>query len=164
VTDLISWFQADLFLWAKWGHVVCSTVLFGTGLGTALHMWLAHRSGNVQAIATVARNVVFAEWMFTAPSGVIQPATGAALIWLGGYSPTESWLVVAYALYGVAAFCWFVVVWIQMRVRTIAREAMGHALPREYYAYMRAWFVLGWPAFLGLLGVFFLMVWRPALW
>lgn len=156
--------KADLFVWVKWVHLVNASILFGFGMGTAAHMWLAHRSGNVQAIATVSRNVVFVDWVLTGTSGIIQPASGAALIWLGGHWPWESWLVIAYALYGIAALCWFVVVWIQIKIRDVAQEAMGHRLPYEYGQYMRAWFILGWPAFLSLLGVFYLMVFKPLLW
>jgi uncharacterized membrane protein len=40
----------------------------------------------------------------------------------------------------------------------------GQALPSLYDRYMRAWFLLGWPAFLSLIGVFALMVMKPAVW
>jgi uncharacterized membrane protein len=39
-------------------HIVSATILFGTGLGTAFHMWMSHSSGSVQAIAVAARNTV----------------------------------------------------------------------------------------------------------
>ncbi len=74
--------------------------------------------------------------------------------------------MVSYGLYVLAALCWFPAVRIQLRVRDIAAAAVaeGRALPPEYERCMRAWFVLGWPAFLSLLGIFALMVMRPALW
>ena len=46
------------FLLLKTLHVLSATVLFGTGLGTAFHMWVTHRRGDVRAIAVTAANVV----------------------------------------------------------------------------------------------------------
>jgi hypothetical protein len=49
-------------------HILSSTLLFGTGIGTAFSMFYANRSGDVRAIAIVARNVVRADWLFTLPA------------------------------------------------------------------------------------------------
>lgn len=155
----------DAYLIAKWVHILSATILFGTGLGTALHMWLTHRRGDVAAIAVTSRNVVFADWAFTTPSGIVQPLSGAALIWISGHDPLEPWLLATYGLYVLAAICWFPVVWIQLRVRAIAEEACqaGTALPPVYHHLMRVWFLLGWPAFLSLIAIFYLMIARPFL-
>jgi uncharacterized membrane protein len=45
-----------------------------------------------------------------------------------------------------------------------ACAAAGIALPGRYHRSMRAWFWLGWPAFIGLVVVFWLMVAKPDLW
>ncbi|MHA1151326.1 MAG: DUF2269 family protein [Alphaproteobacteria bacterium] len=158
--------MSDPYLWLKWLHVVSATVLFGTGLGTALHMWLTHLRRDPRAIAVVARNVVLVDWLFTATSGVVQPVSGFVLTYLAAADPFESWLVVSYVLYAIAAMCWFPVVWLQTRVRAIAVAAVANEtpLPPEYDRRMRAWFWLGWPAFLSLLAIFALMVMRPTLW
>jgi uncharacterized membrane protein len=156
----------DPYLWLKWLHILSATVLFGTGLGSALHMWLTHLRRDPRAMAVVARNVVLVDWLFTATSGAVQPLSGFGLVYLGGADPFESWLVITYLLYALVALCWFPVVWLQTRVRDIAAAAVADevALPPEYHRYMRAWFWLGWPAFASLLAVFALMVMRPALW
>ncbi len=158
--------MSDPYLWLKWLHVLSATVLFGTGLGTALHMWLTHLRRDPRAIAVVARNMVLIDWLFTASSGLIQPLSGLALVHLSGIDPLAPWLVVSYGLYALAALCWWRVVWLQIRVRDIAIAAVadGQALAPDYERYMRTWFWLGWPAFLSLLGIFALMVMRPALW
>ena len=147
-------------------HILSSTVLFGTGLGTAFQMWFAHRRGDPIAIAVVARNVVLADWLFTLPAGIVQPVTGIALLLATGLSPFASWLVVTYALYLLAFACWAPVVLLQLRVRHIAEAAVraGTALPAEYHRAMRLWFALGWPAFMALLVIFLLMVTKPDLW
>ncbi len=158
--------MSDPYLWLTWLHVLSATVLFGTGLGTALQMWLAHLRRDPRAIAVVARNVVLVDWLFTATSGVIQPLSGFGLVALAGFDPWSPWLVTSYALYALAALCWFRVVRLQARVRDFATAAVDSKtpLPPEYHRCMRAWFWLGWPAFVSLLGVFALMVMRPSFW
>ncbi len=74
--------------------------------------------------------------------------------------------MVTYVLYAVAFACWVPVVRLQIRARDLAREAAlaGKELGEAYYRTMRAWFILGWPAFLGLTAVFWLMAAKPQLW
>ncbi len=153
----------DPYLWLKWIHILSSTVLFGTGLGTALHMLLAQRSGNVQAIAVVARNVVRADWLCTLPSGILQPLSGALLVYKGGWQPGAPWLVVTYILYVVAGLCWVIVVGLQIEMARLATDAAqaGEALPPRYHRLFRWWFTLGWPAFLGLMAIYAMMVMKP---
>lgn len=153
----------DPVLTLKWVHILSSTVLFGTGLGTALQMVLAHRAGDVRAIAVVTRNVVRADWLCTLPSGIVQPLSGVALILLSGWNPHAKWLMAAYGLYALAGLCWIVVVVLQLRMARLAARAAqdGTPLPSAYFALYRAWFALGWPAFVGLVIVFALMVFKP---
>ncbi|MCU4653954.1 DUF2269 domain-containing protein [Roseibacterium sp. SDUM158016] len=156
----------DPYLLAKWLHILSATVLFGTGIGTAFQMvWVMWRGDPVQ-VQGVAAGVVVADWLFTTPAGIVQPATGLWLVWLAGYPLTAPWLVVTYALYAVAFACWVPVVRLQIRIRDLAREAAaaGAPLPPEARAAYRLWFALGWPAFAALLVVFWLMVTRPPLW
>ena len=156
----------DAYLTAKWVHIVSSTILFGTGIGTAAQMWLAHLKGDVRSIATVSANVVFVDWVFTLSSGVIQPLSGIILIYLVGYSLWEPWLIVTYVLYVITGSCWFRVVWLQIQARNLAAAAVeaNSDLPPAYHTYMRQWFLLGWPAFISLTIVFVLMVVKPELW
>jgi uncharacterized membrane protein len=150
----------------KWVHILSATLLFGTGLGTAFHGFFGQRGGRPDVAAIVMRNVVRADWLFTATSGVVQPVTGVLLARAAGYSLTEPWLVLTYILYAVAAVCWIPVAVIQIKLRDLAENVAqsGSALPIEYHRLMRIWFTLGWPAFIALVGVFYLMVTRPALW
>lgn len=150
----------------KFIHVVSSTLLFGTGLGTGFFMWMSHRSGNVTAIANAARITVLADWMFTTPAVVIQPLSGVLLMRLVGYPLDTPWLLLAIVLYLAAGACWLPVVALQLRVRDLSADALrsNTPLPAIYHRYMRWWFALGWPAFLAVLGTFWLMVAKPALW
>lgn len=155
-----------LYLLVKWLHVVSSTVLFGFGAGTAWYLWNAHLTGDAALIAKVGRMVVRADWIFTGTSGVVQPVSGLMLTHLAGYSLTEPWLVVAYGLYVLAFACWVPVVWLQIKAQRLAQHAAdtGTPLDPDYRRTMRLWFALGWPAFLGLMGVFWLMIAKPVLW
>ena len=158
--------MSNLFLWIKWVHILSATVLFGTGLGTAFHLFATHLRGDVSAIAVAARNTVIADWLFTAISGVVQPLTGLLMIQMARYDYFESWLVATYAFYAVAVACWLKVVQLQYRIREYAIGAVerGECLPREYHRAMKLWFILGWPAFASLVIVMALMVMKPEIW
>jgi len=142
----------------KWLHIVSSTVLFGTGAGIAFFFLRAHRTQNVAIIAAVSREVVLADMVFTASAVVLQPATGIALAVTVGYPLSSPWLVLSMLLYGLVGCCWVPVVWRDLAMEAAAK---GSALPAEYRRYYRWWFGLGWPAFVGVLVIFYLMVAKP---
>jgi uncharacterized membrane protein len=154
----------DTYLLLKTIHIVSSTVLFGTGLGTAFHFWLAHRSGRIEAIATAARSTVIADFLFTTPAVVIQPVTGIALALMAGFPLASTWILASIGLYLLAGGCWIPVVVIQMRMRRLAEHSLreGFPLPPTYFRLAQTWFLLGWPAFAALVAVFWLMVAKPA--
>lgn len=114
----------------------------------------------------VARNVVIADWLFTTPAIILQPLTGIGLLYLSGIAPLSPWLVATYALYAVAGLCWLPVVWLQIKARdyAIAAAARGTPLPAGYYRVMWLWFALGWPAFIAVIVIIWLMVSMPDLW
>lgn len=155
----------SLYLILKWVHIVSSVLLVGTGLGSAFYMFFTNRSGNVQAQAVVTRLVVRADWWFTTPAGFVQPATGMAMAYMAGLPLTTPWLAVSLLLYAIAGACWLPVVWLQLRMRDMAAEAAhsGGALPPLYWRYARRWEALGYPAFVAMVVVFYLMVHKPAL-
>lgn len=140
-------------------HILSATVLFGTGLGTAYFMWSANRTRDAHVIASVARTVVRADWLFTTPTVILQPLSGIWLVEAAGY-PWAGWVGVSLGLYAVAGLCWLPVVWLQIRMRDGAQHAATycHTLPPSYWRDARTWFWLGVPAFISMVGVFFLMV------
>ena len=147
----------------KWLHILSSTFLFGTGIGSAWYMLFANISGDVRAIAVVARNVVIADWVFTATTAIIQPATGFYMIHLAGYPLDNTWIRWSIALYVLAGACWLPVVWIQMRLRDLSAEAVRNDtdLPPQYWRYFKTWVALGVPAFAAFIVIFWLMVAKP---
>jgi len=154
----------DEYTIVKWLHVVSSTILFGTGLGSAFYMFTASRSRDPRIAAFVLRYVVIADWMFTATAVVVQPLTGLLLAYLGGYPLRSFWLIASIALFFFAGACWLPVVWMQIRMRDMARAAAAveQPLPDSYWRYLRAWVALGVVAFIAFVIVFFLMVVKPS--
>jgi len=152
------------YLIVKWLHVLSSTLLFGTGIGSAWYLLFAVISKNVQAIAVVTRILVIADWLFTGVTMIAQPATGFYLIHLAGFPLQTPWIKWSIVLFVIALLCWLPVVWLQMKMRDIAAEAMQRAaaLPAQFWRYFRAWVVLGIPAFFAFIAVFYLMVVKPA--
>lgn len=155
-----------LYVLLKLLHILSSTLLFGTGLGTAFFLWFTWRIGHVQAIAVAARLTVWADTVFTTPAVIVQPITGVALAHLMGFPFNTPWLIAAMVLYVVTGACWLPVVVLQLRVRNAAVAAArdGSPLPPACTRWMRWWFALGWPAFLAVMVIFWLMVAKPPLW
>jgi uncharacterized membrane protein len=151
----------DAYALAKALHILSSTVLFGTGIGTAFQMVWAMRTGRARTVADVAAGVVRADWIFTTPAGVLQPLTGFWLARIAGYPLTEPWLLATYALYLLALLCWLPVLHLQIRIRNLCRAATSPAIPLAALRLYRLWFALGWPAFTALVAVFWLMVTKP---
>lgn len=156
----------DLYHLLKLAHIIGAAVLFGTGIGIAFFMLMAHRSRNVAAIAPTATIVVIADAVFTATAVVLQPITGIALAYVAGHSLLDSWIVASVALYIFVGLCWLPVLRVQMRMRDLAVTALqsGGPLPAAYDRYFRIWFILGWPAFAAMIAIFWLMIARPQLW
>lgn len=151
------------YLLLKWLHILSSTVLFGTGLGIAFFQWMTWRSGNISAIARVTRLTVVADFVFTTPAVITQLLTGFALLHALSLPWTTPWVSAALALYGLTGACWLPVVFIQIRLARIAAQADAalQALPPQFARQMWLWFILGWPAFLSVLAIFWLMVRKP---
>jgi uncharacterized membrane protein len=153
----------DTYSVIKTLHILSSTVLFGTGLGIAFFMVRSWASDDIHEKFFAARNTVLADYLFTLPAVIIQPVTGAWLVWQSGYDWLEFWLSLTYVIYIIVGLCWLPVVWVQIQLKRMVTESIqsGEPLPPGYGKLFRIWFVLGWPAFFGLVLVFFLMVVKP---
>ena len=149
----------------KWLHILSSTVLFGTGSGIAFFFLRSQRTGNTTVIAAVARDVVVADLVFTLTAVILQPLTGLLLAIRAGYPLSASWLVWSMVVYVFVGCCWLPVVWLQVQMRGLAASAAAERrlLPEVYHRYFQWWCALGWPAFAGVLIVFYLMVAKPGM-
>lgn len=158
----------NTYLIIKWLHILSSVLLVGTGFGSAFYMFFANRSGSLAAQAVVTRLVVRADWWFTTPADIVQPISGFYLMYLTGWSLSRDtpWILASLILYLIAGLCWLPVVWLQIRMSQMAELALhqGTELPEKYFRYARYWELLGYPAFIAMLGIYFLMVNKPMLW
>jgi uncharacterized membrane protein len=149
----------------KWVHIISATLLFGTGLGSAFYKYSADRSCDLGAIAHTNKTVVLADWLFTTPTVFIQPLTGVLLAKTLALPLTTPWVLISLGLFATAGLCWLPVLWLQIRMRDIAARALQQAKPLNatYHRYARIWFWLGVPAFISIIAVFVLMVFKSSL-
>ena len=152
-----------LYLLIEYLHVLGAIVILGTGTGIAFFMLMAHRSGEPAFIAKTAEVVVIADLFFTLSAVWLQPVTGGLLMWLSSTSITEGWLMTALVLYAIAGAFWIPVVFMQIEMRDLAREAVakGAPLPPRYFALFRRWFLFGIPGFGSVMAILWLMLAKP---
>ena len=153
-----------LYFVLKWIHILSATVLMGTGAGIAFFMWMAHRSRDVATIAATSRLVVLADAIFTAPAVLVQFVSGLWLAHLMGMPLPTTWIKYSLVLFLFVGACWLPVLWLQYRARQLSAQAQATQahLPPTYFRIMRIWFWLGWPAFISVVAIIWLMVAKPA--
>ena len=156
----------NLYLVLKTVHILSSVLLVGTGFGTAFYLFFANRSGSIETQVVVSRLVVRADTWFTTPAVIVQPLSGFALAHVAGWPLTTPWIVASLVLYVLAGACWVPVLFLQVRMaRTVAADHVaGRALSASYARDARLWERLGYPAFVAMVGIYVLMVNKPALW
>jgi uncharacterized membrane protein len=153
------------YLWIKWLHLIGAALLFGTGLGIAFFAWFGYRrgmqTGEIALVRGVLRLTVIADTVFTAVAAAVQPITGYVMWRMTGGKWPDPWLLWVLALYVFVGLCWLPVVRLQIQLRDEAAAAstIGE-LSAQFHRRFRIWFALGWPAFLGVMGLFVLMLTR----
>lgn len=159
------WLGSNPYGWLKLVHILSATFLWGTGVGTVFYMVFAHFTGNAATIRDTTRHVVLADWLFTAPTFLlIQPYTGYLLLKVLGMPLDSPWLSKVMVLYGVIAFFWFPVVWIQIRLRDLTASLKeGDTLPERYKKLFWIWLSCGVPAACCMMALFLLMVFKPGI-
>lgn len=147
----------------KWIHILSSTVLFGTGIGSAFFMFIANRKKDIKSIYFSVSHVVIADWIFTTPAIIIQLITGLWLANILGYDLSEKWLSWGLSLYIFVGLCWLPVLWMQIRMRNMAKEAIDNNknLPESFWKMDMWWIILGSLAFPTMLIIFYLMIAKP---
>ena len=127
-------------------------------------MFMANRRKNNSDIYFATRHVVIADLMFVAPAVLVQLITGVGLVQVMGYAWTDPWIMWGLILYFFAGACWLPVLWMQVRMRDMAKAALetGEPLPGRYWKMEQWWIILGSLAFPAIIIVFWLMVSKPA--
>ncbi|KAF0187001.1 MAG: integral membrane protein [Hyphomonadaceae bacterium] len=151
------------YLIIKWIHILSSTILFGTGIGSAFYMFVANRTKDIASIAFATKWVVIADWFFTTPSIIIQLVSGLYMVHTAGHDWSAIWIKYGIILYFVTGACWLPVVVIQIKMRDMALAALANKLPLDpkYWKMDKWWITLGSLAFPIVVVIFWLMVAKP---
>lgn len=152
-------------LW-KTAHIISAAILFGTGLGIAFFAWFGYwraiRTGELDGLRAVLHLTVMADLFFTTPAVVFQFVSGAVLMSMDSWSPYSPWVLTVLGLFILVGLLWLPVVVIQILMSREAEKARSfQALSPKFHRRFVTWFVLGVPAFLLVVVIFFLMVAKP---
>ena len=148
-------------------HIISASILFGTGIGIAFFMFRSLFTHDISQKYYAVSNTVLADYLFTLPAVILQVVSGILLLQKTGYAWNSQWLLMSYGFYLLAALCWLPVVWIQIKLKKILAYHIEHKIPfsvkahPQYQLLFRIWFILGWPAFISLVAIFYLMVQKP---
>jgi uncharacterized membrane protein len=143
-------------------HIIAAVVVTGTGAGIAFFMFMANRSNNAQAIYVTAKHVVLADWLFTTPAAITQLVTGVMLMNKLGYSFSSQWFYWVASLFLFIGICWLPVLRIQYRLLELSKNSLDeNKIGTDFKRMMRIWTSLGIPAFIAILVIFWLMVFKP---
>ena len=154
------------YLFWKTAHIISAAILFGTGLGIAFFAWFGYRRamrvGAIDGLRAVLRLTVIADACFTAPAVVFQAVSGLMLMHMNGWPLTSPWAATVLGSFILVGALWLPVVMIQiMQSREAEAAASLEDLSPGFHRRFRLWFVLGVPAFLLVVGLFYLMVVKP---
>jgi uncharacterized membrane protein len=152
-------------LW-KLVHLLSASVLFGTGMGIAFFAWFGYKRamaiGEIDGLRAVLRLTVIGDIFFTLPAVVVQLVSGIVLVNLNQWSLVSSWSLTVFGLYAAVGLLWLPVVVIQIRMSREANRAPSIAkLKSGFHRRYLIWFALGVPAFLIVIGLFYLMIAKP---
>ncbi len=155
-----------LLLFIKALHVLSATLFFGAGLMSAFWKFRSDLTGELPVVRWAQRQIVLADWVFTVPSGIISPATGAYLVHVYGLPWSTPWIAASLGGYLVTMVLWLPAAWIQLELRRLTEEALtnGTPLPARFRTLNLVWLALGVPAFGVSVFIIFAMVAKPALW
>jgi len=149
-------------LW-KTAHILSAAILFGTGVGIAFFAWFGYKralvTGEIGALRTVLRLTVIADACFTAPAVVFQVISGFVLMQINSWSLLSPWSITVFGLFLLIGASWLPVVVIQVLLsREADRVTSIENLTAQFHRRFALWFVLGIPAFVAIIILFFLMV------
>jgi len=156
----------DAILAIKSVHVLAAAAMFGTWLGIAAFVLLAHRSGNTSVVAVTAQFAVRLELVVMIGAFALLLVSGFPLAAVIGLSPLdEFWIIIALVLYAIVAAFWIAIVRVEIRIRNLAKQAalVGAPLSDDYRHLFRVWLALALPILAGMIGLILVMVWQPRL-
>ncbi len=145
-------------------HIISATFLFGAGTGTALMVLRAFfqykkKVVSVESLDFALDHAIFVDWIFTLGAGIVQLISGVALGIMGGYSFIEGWLLSALILFGAVILLWIPAAFLQIRMKKELKSDPDE-LSIRFRRLMRIWMSLGAPAFMLMIYIFYLMVFK----
>ncbi len=146
-------------------HIFGVVLFLGTGAGSAWYKLRASRSNDVRVIAWCDAEVVFADWLFTVPSGVIVPSTGLLLVYFYRLPLATPWVWQGIAGYVIAGLTWLPAAFLQVKMKKLSAQARdaGTDVPDSWRRMQRTWALLGIPSFAATIAVLWMMVSKQAL-
>jgi uncharacterized membrane protein len=152
-------------LW-KTAHVISAAVLFGTGLGIAFFAWFGYRRAmakdDMGGLRSILSLTVIADSFLTAPAVLFQAISGLVLMHLNSWPMLSPWSMTVLILYVLIGLLWLPVLVIQIAMSREAERAVSTKnLTADFHRRFIAWFILGIPAFIIVLVIFYLMVVKP---
>ncbi|MDX1368489.1 DUF2269 domain-containing protein [Pseudomonas sp.] len=154
------------YLLLKYLHIIAAIFLFGFGMGSYLYLIAASRTGDARVIAHVTRMVVrFDNWI-TTPAGLLQLATGYAMVRRAGLDLSSGWLLSAILIFFGVGALWLPVLLLQKRMQVLADQAVirGTPLGDDFMALYRLWLSIGVAGFSGMFVVVLVMVTKSSPW
>lgn len=139
-------------------HLLAAAVLLGMRIGGGWYFARALRTREPAIIANAAHAGVIAELFLTTPAVAIQLLTGLALADGLGLSLTTPWLALALGVFIAVGVIWLPLLWIEYRI-----AKPGCAPTSCIQRWTAWWYVLEWAMLCGVIALFWLMVYRPAL-
>lgn len=156
----------DAYTFWKLVHIISAAILFGTGLGIAFFAWFGYQRalkiGQIDGLRSVLWLTVIADSCFTAPAVLFQLVSGLVLMRLNSWPLVSPWSGTVLGLFALVGVLWLPVVVIQIMMSREANRAASIAhLSTRFHRRFISWFVLGVPAFIIVMVLFFLMVAKP---
>lgn len=139
-------------------HILSATLMVGTGLGSAFYLYYSYKKYSTETFRDVLKLVILADWIFTTPSVVVQLVTGLWLSQMLGLT-YSGWFWLSLSVSAIVLVLWIAAVVIQYRLDALLTA--GRDIRPQADRWMRLWFLLGIPAFLGAIFLYYWMVYKP---
>jgi len=148
------------YVYLKVAHILAMSFFFGAGAASAVLKLRADKSGDLQSMKFAAGHIVWADFLFTIPSGIALPVTGIWMALLAGYPLTEGWVAWGIGLYVAAGLFWLPAAFLQVLMHREIKSALSESrkISDSYALWSKIWMLLGVPSFAAALVTVYVMV------
>lgn len=139
-------------------HIISTTIMFGTGLGSAFYLFYTYKFSKFSTLKDVLNIVIIADYIFTIPSVILQLTTGLLLSYFLGLFSSK-WFLIVLILSFIVFGLWIKAVFLQLKMKKTLK--CENELNHKFHKQMMEWIFLGILAFFGTMLIFYLMVFKP---